>query len=198
MCKPTLSPKRKRFDSPNEMEKSRWLKKTIDVSFSFHEIATPPRKKSTRKTVSFDVVEEVHEVMNRHEYTSDEKKACWFTTDDFYRRKRVMYAEARLIDWGHFHTIEFQTTPRGLEGRTEKGENRKRQQRINAYQAVFDEIEFQDETGFVDETAVAASYADACAPCSVYAQLLAQFDEVEARIIYNDPLAILSDLRSSL
>jgi len=176
-------PKRTRSDSSVEMNKTRWLHNNDVV----HTTTIPLSERATRKTVSFDVDVKVHEVVSRHEYTSDEKKSCWFDAEDFRRRKRVTYAEARLIDWGRFHTIEHVTTVRGLEGRTERGENRKQQHRYNAYDAVFDEIESQEEAGIVDDTAIASSYAIASAPCAAYAKLLADFDEVEARIIYNDP-----------
>jgi len=180
-------PKRTRFDSSVAMNKTRWLNNNDVVDVFAQTTTIPLRKRATRKTVSFGADVKVHEVISRHEYTSDEKKSCWFDAEDFRRRKRVTYAEARLIDWGRFHTIEHVTTLRGLEGRTEHGENRKQQHRYNVYLAVFDEIESQEEAGIVDETAIASSYAIASAPCAVHAKILAEFDEVEARIIYNDP-----------
>jgi hypothetical protein len=183
----TLSqPKRKRYDSLVKMDKRRLRLNNDVVGSVIQQTKTPLRERATRKTVSFGAGVEVQEVMSRHEYTSDERTSCWFDADDFRRRKHLSSVEARLLEFGRFHTIDNDTTVRGLEGRTKLGANRKRQHRFNVYLAVFDEIDFQYEMGSVDVIAIASSYAIASAPCAVYAQLLAQFDEIEARIIYND------------
>ena len=159
----------------------------MDVVFDRKPTTTVPLHESeTRKTVSFGGIVAVHEVMSRYDYTSDEAEASWFDPDEMRRMKDLSRSEARLLDWGHFNTHNGEETTRGLESRTRDGIRQKRRNRMDAYGAVFCEIEFQHQEGFVDDNAIADAYYMASQQSLVSAQLLAEHDELDASFIYDE------------
>lgn len=137
---------------------------------------------TTPRCVSFGIaaaLETIHEVISRVDYTPEEIEASWFGRDDMSQMKQNAKSEAKLVDSGLLVESK-DVSIRGLEGRTRDGIRRKRQNRMNAYSAVFYEVEWQKEVEFFDEDLIADAYFFYSEPCQVSAQMIGKRDELEA------------------
>mmetsp|Transcript_5354 Transcript_5354/g.15547 ORF Transcript_5354/g.15547 Transcript_5354/m.15547 type:complete len:204 (+) Transcript_5354:266-877(+) len=165
----------------------------VDFSLASHEntieqpktIFAPLHENSiaTSRRVSFGVMVATYEVMNLEDYTSDEKKATWFDSNDMRRMKESVRSEAKLAESGLLVQGD-DVSLRGLESRTRDGLKRKRRNRMNAYAAVFFEIDCQDQEGFIDEELIADAYFTHTEHCSMTAQMIGKRDEKEAMEIF--------------
>jgi len=137
--------------------------------------------KASRRSVSFHETVVIHEVMNREGYTYHEVVACWYDRSDLRQMKDNARSEARLVQSGILVEGD-DISIRGLESKTSEGARRKRQYRMNAYAAVFFEIETQNELGIVDEDAIADVYFNYSEHCQISAQMMAirDADDVSA------------------
>jgi hypothetical protein len=158
---------------------------TFDQKVTFAPLHDGPVT-STRR-VTFDQMATVFDVMGLDEYTAEEKKASHYNLDDMRRMKETVRSDAKLLDSGllvqskaNGAGISF----RGLEHRTKEGAKRKRRFRLNAYEAVFSEIEFQKQEGMTDEDSIADIYFIHSELCAVDAQMVAKRDAIEAMNIY--------------
>jgi len=160
-----------------------------DFSLSSHEDAYDNQKivaplheqpiKSTPRRVSFGAMVAVHDIMNRYDYTSEEKQTSWFDIDEMRQMKLNARSDAKLLDSG----VNFQgesSSSRGLESRTQRGMKRKRRSRDNVYDAVFSEIEFQEEEQFFDDYCISDAYFAHSVPCARRARTLGELDAQEA------------------
>ena len=137
------------------------------------------------RRVSFGAVVTINEVMSRFDYTHEELEASWFDREDMRRMKENSRSEGRLGESGLL-TQGSDVSIRGLDSRTREGMKRKRQSRMNAYAAVFFEIDCQLEDGFVDDDLIADAYFTYSEPCAMTAQMIGKRDEVEAMDIYDE------------
>jgi len=140
-----------------------------------------------RKRVSFDDMDTIHEVISLSEFTRKEKKATWCNLKDMARMKELAKSDAKIVDFG----ILIQGTcvsNRGLEGKTREGALRKGNLRVNAYAAVFAEIEFQQREGFIDDEVLADTYYICSWHSAKEAHRLGLVDEAEAMSIHNSEL----------
>lgn len=135
------------------------------------------------RRVSFGVMVASYEVMNRDDYSPEEVEATWFNREDMRRMKGSARSEARLAESGLL--VQGQDVSiRGLESRTRDGMKQKRRNRMNAYAAVFFEIDCQDQEGFIDEDLIADAYFTHTEQCAMTAQMIAKRDEREAIEIF--------------
>merc|ERR1712151_1472870 len=134
---------------------------------------------SSPRSVSFGAMVSTYEVLSRNDYTYEEIEQSWFGRDDMRRMKESARSEAKLMESGLLVQSK-DTSIRGLESRTRDGMRRKRQSRINAYAAVFLEIDCQDDEGYVDEELIADAYFVHSERCAMTAQMLGERDEKEA------------------
>merc|ERR1711935_1322911 len=95
---------------------------------------------ATPRRVSFGVMMDIHQVLHRHDYTREELAASWFDLNEMKRMREIARYEGRMIDAGLLTTGD-ETSTRGLEHRTRPGLKRKRESRLNAFAAVFLEID---------------------------------------------------------
>ena len=151
-----------------------------------------------RKRVSFGAVHSTHEVLSRHEYSPDEIENSFFGREDLKRMRETARWEARLLlreeesreprpETGDSSSSGFSSSPRGLEHRTREGSRRKRRSRINAYAAVFFEIDHQHHERFEDADAIADAYYVYSEPCAVRATALGRMDALEAVRVRREP-----------
>ena len=133
------------------------------------------------KRVSFSRYAAVQEIPTLDTYSDDEIEASWFQDYDMMRMKQTARTEAKLVEWGRSEKILF----RGLESKTRDGAERKRTLRMNAYLAVFFEIECQDENNCRSDEAIARAYSFYSQPSAMSAQALGEQDALEAMKIYN-------------
>jgi len=155
--------------------------------FGLKTILTPLHESSVTRSqrVSFGAIVTIHEVLNRDDYTREELKASWFDRDDMHRMKENARSEAKLVD-SNLLVPSSDVSVRGLEHRTKEGMKQKRQNRMNAYTAVFIEIDCQQEDGFYDEDLIADAYFAYSEPCAITAQMIGKRDEIEAMTTYED------------
>jgi hypothetical protein len=160
-----------------------------DVALDSKEFTTPLHESiltGQNRRVSFGAVVQTHEVLNRDDYTQEEKAATWICQDDMRRMKANVKSEGKLVDSGLLVECASVST-RGLESRTRQGCKRKRQNRMAAYAAVFCEIDFQVEEHITDQDAIADAYFVYSEPCAVAAEMLGKRDEADAMAIHNEP-----------
>lgn len=138
---------------------------------------------TTPRRVSFHPIVRAKIVMNRFAYTPEELEASWYDNDDYLRMRVNVKVGADNIDSG-FHVRGTGICIRGLETRTREGNKNTNQQRMDAYAAVFSEIEFQKEIQWFDEEKIAYAYFAYSGPCAVTAEMMGQRDEFEAKNIY--------------
>jgi hypothetical protein len=158
-----------------------------DDVFGHKDIVAPLHQSTMRspRRVSFGGMVATYEVMSRADYTHEELAASWFDRDDMRRMKENARSEAKLVDSGLLVQGP-DVSIRGLESRTREGMKRKRQSRLNAYAAVFFEIDCQQEEGYCDEDLVADAYFTYSEPCAMTAQMIGKRDEIEAMNVYEN------------
>lgn len=134
-----------------------------------------------QRCVSFCAVVGVHQVLNRDDFTPEERKSCWYDRVDLRQMKEITKSEARLMECGLQQESE-DVCLRGLECRTKEGARTKRQNRSNAIAAVFFELDGQEDDGIFDDEAVADVYFNCSEHCQVSAQMLGMRDAREAQL----------------
>jgi len=165
-----------------------------DDVFDLKKIPTSPLNERTitsSRRVSFGAGVTVYKVKSRLDYRPEEFRASWYSSAEEYRMREDARSGARLLDCGLIvETEDFSI--RGLESRTRKGMRRKSRNREYAYDAVFSEIGFQQQTHYHDDEVVANVYFTYSEPCAVKALASGIRDEFEAMKIYYDNQKITS------
>lgn len=133
--------------------------------------------------VYFDESVIIYDVEGLDDYTQEEKNATWFNVEDMLRMKNNARQEGKLLESGLLVPGK-NNSIRGLEHRTRDGAKQKRQSRVDAYAAVFGEIDFQLHEEIFDEDAIADAYFVHSEDCAVNAHLVAKQDAIEAMNIY--------------
>lgn len=162
----------------------------VDISdFDFYSTADVNTKESTsaslhvastERRVSFATHVTSRDVMNRDGYTAEEMTATWYDRSLLRQMKECAKSEARLVESGVL--VEGgDVSIRGLEAKTSKGVRRRRQSRMNAYAAVFLEIDTQQNMGMSDDDAIADAYYTYSEPCLVAAHMIAVRDAEDAK-----------------
>jgi hypothetical protein len=136
-----------------------------------------------RKSVSFGAMAATHEVISRYDYSPEELEASFFDIEDMRRMKDTARSEAKLLDSSG---LQEGPSARGIEHRTRQGMKQKRQNRMNAYAAVFFEIDSQFEEDYFDEEAVADAYFEYSESCAMHAHKLGVRDALDACAIYEE------------
>lgn len=155
---------------------------THDIFDDNHECNHAPLHASiSRRKVSFGAVVSTHEIPNRSDYTADELEASWFDSRDMKQMKVNARSEAKLLDSG-VATLH----SRGLESRTRAGRRNKKQSRINAYTAVFFELDYQYDEQIYNEDLIADAYFEYTEHSAIAAHDLAKQDAMEAMAIHSE------------
>ncbi len=171
----------------------------LDLStggFDDHEIIAPPLREAVnvstiffvpnqpeRRRVSFNPMVKVRDVLSIDDYTLEEQDATWLDFDEIDKIREQVLNEAMLLDVG----VESKVIPtRGLECKTKKGLEAKRRNRANAYDAVFFEIDSQEDKRLISEQMIADAYSFYSIPCARIAQAVGKIDEIEAMKIHKE------------
>mmetsp|Transcript_3792 Transcript_3792/g.4209 ORF Transcript_3792/g.4209 Transcript_3792/m.4209 type:complete len:187 (-) Transcript_3792:28-588(-) len=176
------------FFSDHEVDESLDHYDNQKIFAPLHTVITATDTRSCRRSVSFDddVVSTTYDVESLSDFTLREIKDTWYDGHDLRRMRREVGEDAsQLIELGdtydHDNHIDNDVMCfRGLESRTPQGMRQKKQNRFNNYTAVFLEIDFQEEVGFIDEDAIARACYMYSNDCLVSAQRIAKQDEIEA------------------
>ena len=145
--------------------------------------SAPPKPRG----VTFDTMDNVYEITNLGDYTDEELEAAWYSAREADRMKQKARSDAKLLDFG----ILVQGTEvsiRGLEWRTKEGIKKKRRVKMNSHGAIFCEIAYQEEQGFVDDEQIADAYYEFSQHSAEMAAKIGKQDETEAMQIHNDEL----------
>jgi len=152
-------------------------------------IINTPSSCHRRATVSFDdvVSTTIYDVESISDFTAQEIKDAWYNPNDLRRMRQQVRSDARqlmaLSSSGDDNDNDIDDDIlciRGLESRTKKGLRQKKRNRTDAITAVFLEIDFQEEVGFIDEDAISRAYYEYSIQSLISAQLIAKQDELEA------------------
>merc|ERR1711877_94986 len=111
--------------------------------------------------------------------------------------KRNVRNDAKLYEKGIL-TESDDFSVRGLENKTRMGARHRRANRMNAYAAVFFEIECQEQDYYSDDEAIAYAYREYSAPCQSDAEEVGRRDADLCRDVHNincdsDKMAIDDD-----
>jgi hypothetical protein len=140
-----------------------------------------------RRRVTFandDSIISEYEVLPRLEYTVQETRSTWYDRYELRSFKDAARSEGKLVERGILYE-SIDVTIRGLESKTADGTRRKRTNRMNAYSAVFLEIETQQDLGFVDDDAIADVYYNCSEQCQFSAQMVGLRDAEDAKKCYS-------------
>merc|ERR1712194_747916 len=171
------------FFSDHEVDESLDHYDNQKIFAPLHTVITTTDTRSCRRSVSFDddVVSTIYDVESLSDFTSREIKNAFYDRHDLRRMRAEVRSDARqLMELGDTHIDDDVMCFRGLESRTPQGMRQKKQNRVNNYNAVFLEIDFQEEVGFIDEDAIARACSMYSNDCLVSAQWIAKQDEIEA------------------
>jgi hypothetical protein len=139
-----------------------------------------------KKNVHFSEETSIHSILGRADYTADEVTSTWYNHADLKEMRDAARCEAKLLMAGLLQET-MHTSARGLEGRTTEGLTRKRRNRAEAANAVFDELDQQDEQGIVDDDALADIYFTFTERCQVAAQMMGMRDANLANEVSKEP-----------
>ena len=137
--------------------------------------SNPLRRVQFQKRIRF------RRILHLNQYTAEEIDATWFTESECNEiRERALDEINDILDSEQFGTESDEYTSRGLEGRTQLGLSRKLVNRHRSIDAVLDEQDYQRQEGIKDEEVIANVYLQITAKCQIYANFMAQCDELDA------------------
>ena len=152
----------------------------------------PEQSHRIHRSISFSLEDNlIHEVPSLVDYTPSEVAACWFAKSEYNSFKRNSLTTLQLNRAGELATANPNDyTMRGLECRTRQSIAGRRQVRLDAAMAVFDEQARQRDFGISDPEAIKESY-HAIAWYSLYdAHTQGMADAHDARsLLLDSPLA---------
>ena len=145
---------------------------------------SPTNKKSIKKSITFSEAVKVKKTIHINNYTDDEIDACWYSNEECQRiRSDVKYA-IQLVNNGLLEQDTEQYSRRGVECKTRENQLRRKQLRMAAWFAVFEEQEYQYDEQHVDELDVeyiSHAYKTASSAALKIARATALKDELEAQ-----------------
>lgn len=160
-------------------------------------VAIPQHVSTAKRNVRFiDDDNTTISVLSRVDYTMEEMTDSWYDRTDLKQMRVNARKEARLLEAGLLHETST-TSARGLEGRTTEGLKRKRRNRSEAVNAVFDELDQQEEHGISDDDAVADVYYVFTEHCQATAQMMGTRDANLAKEAYSEEVVENNQRRKS-
>lgn len=148
---------------------------------STHEFqeAKQPLSPSQGKRVRFDHHVDVKEVEHVNDMVDGRIGACWYTEEDFVSIKQGMIITLRLILANK--ALHDDQCARGLESRTPTGCKLRKQNKLNALSAVWEEQVAQWKQEVTDEEAISFVYQQQSYQSRAIARRRALQDQDEAR-----------------
>jgi hypothetical protein len=117
------------------------------------------------KTVSFSPYVIVHPTTHTKDYKEREIRACWYAKSEYKNIRQDIKITLDLIK-RNVDIDDYNHCKRGLEYLTEKGARHERMlTRLEAWTAVFEEQDLQDEEGIVDPEILALVYSQCTQSC---------------------------------
>ena len=121
-----------------------------------------PSKRQKRRpgVVSFVPSDDiVYDVLHVHDYTEEEKEACWYNKYDMRFFKKDAKAGATLLMMGGLSEDSTDYCRRGLEWRTPEGSRKRRQTRLTSIVAVLKEQDdLLEQYGHINDYDISQAY----------------------------------------
>jgi hypothetical protein len=163
----------------------------LSSSETMNDTACSPRttKRRTPATtgVSFSPVVVACHILHRFDYTSQEIKSCWYSPVDIRTMKKDNKQLILLLSSSDI----IGDCLRGLEGKTHRGAQQKRQNKLRVREAVIYEQRRQQQIiimnggrGVRDPEAIADACYDATEHCQAMAYMLGLRDEFEVKAMF--------------
>jgi hypothetical protein len=148
-------------------------------------ITTTTSSSSSSSSVSFSASVTQYKSIHLNDMTEEEVNATWFEREEMHQMKETVKSEAKQLE---DKVLDDDVCVRGLESRTRRGMKLKRRNRVSAYNALFFEIDCQEEEQgcLHDDEAIADAYFAVTDPCQQWAEKVAKKDELEAKKIYDN------------
>ena len=114
--------------------------------------------------------------LSHHDYTPEERKACWYDSDDYSCIQKDCVKQIMKMNKGEV-LKDKKYCSRGLESHATQSSITKKQNRRSAVDAVLDEQEAQRQLRVVDEEAIADRYQGTASSCQLWARTIALRDQ---------------------
>ena len=148
------------------------------------------------KFVGFNLVPTVRETISRHEYSPDELKSCWFTSEECKETEIDIAKELKLMEKGK-KLKDKKYSSRGLENFTPLKALARNDTMDSAIISVMLEQESQRATGERDEVAIAEAYHRISHSCHLWAAVVGTRDRLDAEKYLDEDIADEIDIMSS-
>lgn len=136
---------------------------------------------TTKKSVSFSHAVQCRETLHVNNYTDAELHSCWYTVAKFDEMREEYQPTIRMLKYGQYPGDSDELCARGLECRVKNGALERRNNKMMAWEAVFQEQHFQAHAGIQDDVAIAMAYSAANHHCMIAAYNLGLMDEYATR-----------------
>ena len=136
-----------------------------------------PNKACKTKKVSFCETVRMKRTLHINDYTQREIEATWYSKADMEPIRREILQTVQLMESGRTADIDDVIyCQRGLEFRTEQGARLRQRNKDLSREAVLDEQDFQECSGYSDIEAIASVYVHSTYQCQVAAHILGLTD----------------------
>lgn len=137
------------------------------------------------KSVEFADNVAIRSVPTRHEYTPEEKRACWFSEEEYSQISQSCLKQIRRMELGEaFKGKKY--CGRGLEQHMRIGSTIRKRNRSEAVAVVLDEKERQNRAGLCNDESIARLYKGISSSSQLWANLMGKRDQRAAEELYTD------------
>ncbi len=143
---------------------------------------TTKTTKSARRSVSFDERVRAKKTTHIADFSEEEKKAYWYSEEDFLRMKQDVRFEVNLLENQCLERDTASYCRRGLEYYTSLGSNRRSSNKRKSRNVVLEEQALQRNEGSNDLEYIAEIYAAVVAASRLHALELARQDRLDLTI----------------
>ena len=154
--------------------------KSSSSSMSILDHVTSSQNKRRARKVSFLPTVLIRKTIHIDDYTDDEIASAWYNKTEMETIISDIKTTLLLTEEEGISAVNSdpqRCTRRGLESYTPEGQRLKERSRMGAKHAVFDEQEFQDETGILDPELLADLYYERTRFSEARARVMGRSDE---------------------
>ena len=140
-------------------------------------ISLSPNKACKTKKVSFCETVRMKRTLHINDYTQREIEATWYSKAEKEHIRREILQTVQLMESGRIADIDDVVyCQRGLEFRTDQGARLRQGNKDLSREAVLDEQDFQECSGYSDIEAIASVYSEISYQCRVAALMMGLSD----------------------
>lgn len=154
---------------------------TSVVKGAFKTIHSKPRRR-----VHFKESVSVRPITHVNNMSDDDIRNGWFTKGEFVQMKRSMAVTVKMLSAGIYQGDDDEHCARGLEYRTRVGNNKRKENKVNALDAVLDEQDRQHACGVLDDEGLRQVFLNTNLHCRLAALEKGVQDQEVARFLQLD------------